>query len=252
MTRRSKHSKDVNLALTVVLSGVVVALVILFSVGRDNSTSRVDPDGIDVKVEDILVKSSEIISGSISGIPYYHCAGSEKDLVLLHGAAFSKENWNSSGILSGFCINAKLSVSALDLPVSAGHEQLKSLLLTMEDSGLIKRPVVLVTPSASGKTITDWMLTGDVAEIPKYVSKWIPVAAGSVARASDVQVSSLRGNLPTLAIYGSRDTAGKLVSEKLVDLAGANILEIDGGHPAYLDSPLEFVEGILLYLGLDS
>jgi hypothetical protein len=251
MTRRSKKN-DFKRALTLASSGAVLALLIYFAVGRRVSWSHNETSVLDVKQEDPSGASSEILSGSISDIPYYHCAGSEKHLVLLHGAAFSKEDWLSSGILSGFCANDKLSVSALDLPVSAGHAQLKSLLVAMEEYALVQRPVVLVTPSASGKTITDWLKNGDLTEIPKYVSKWIPVAAVSVASASDSQLSSLRGSLPTFAIYGSRDSMGKSVSDKLVNLSDAKSLEIDGGHPAYLDSPQAFIAAVLEDLGLDS
>jgi pimeloyl-ACP methyl ester carboxylesterase len=247
MTRRPKNS-DVKGALSLALSGVCLVLVLYFSVWRETSSKRSQTVEFDKRKEDVSSESSEIVSGTASGIAYYHCGGSEEHLVLLHGAAFSKEEWNSSGILSSLCTDTRLSVTALDLPVSAGHTQLKSLLIAMEESALMKRPVALVTPSASGKTITEWLENGDVSEIPLYVSKWIPVAAGSVAKASDSQLSSLKGNLPTFAIYGSRDAMGKRVSERLATLSGANVLEIDGGHPAYLDSPKAFVAAVLMYL----
>ena len=251
MTRRPKNG-DVKGALRLALIGVFLALVLYFSVGREASSKLSQTEEFDMTKEVVSTVSSTIESGIVSGIAYYHRGGSEEHLVLLHGAAFSKEEWNSSGILSLLCAEDRLSVSALDLPVSAGHAQLKSLLIAMEDSALIQRPVALVTPSASGKTITDWLEKGDVNEIPLYVSKWIPVAAGSVAKASDSQLSTLKETLPIFAIYGSRDAMGQQVSERLATLSGATVLEIDGGHPAYLDSPKAFVTAVLTDLGLDT
>ena len=250
MTRRPKNG-DVKGALSLALIGVFLALVLYFSVGREASSKLSQTEEFAMTKEVVSTVSSTIESGIVSGIAYYHCGGSEEHLVLLHGAAFSKEEWNSSGILSLLCVGDRLSVSALDLPVSAGHAQLKSLLIAMEDSALIQRPVALVTPSASGKTITDWLEKGDVNEIPLYVSKWIPVAAGSVAKASESQLSTLKATLPIFAIYGSRDAMGQHVSERLATLSGATVLEIDGGHPAYLDSPKAFVAAVLTDLGLD-
>jgi hypothetical protein len=49
-----------------------------------------------------------------------------------------------------------------------------------------------VTPSVvSGKTITDWMMTGNVSQLPNYIFKLIPVAAGSMTSATDEQAGAL-------------------------------------------------------------
>lgn len=256
MSRRRSKKRYVKWAVSLTLTGVVLALVVYFSVSREASSSPKQAAQVGIKEENSTsggeTAEKIVVSGIVGGVEYYHCSSSPAHLVLLHGAAFSKEDWKTSGILDKFCAESGISVSAMDLPVSAGHTQLKSLLVAMEEANLLQRPVVLVTPSASGRTIIDWIMNGDVSEIQQSVSKWIPVAAGSISSASDAQVSSLNGILPTFAIYGNRDTGGRRVSERLVSLAGAKILEIEGGHPAYLDSPDDFVTAVLQDLGFDT
>eukprot|EP00934_Nitzschia_sp_Nitz4_P002771 Nitzschia sp. Nitz4//scaffold249_size28687//5883//6491//NITZ4_008115-RA/size28687-processed-gene-0.37-mRNA-1//-1//CDS//3329544011//2761//frame0 len=194
--------------------------------------------------------SATIVSGVVNGIPYDHCPGSTKHLVLLHGARFTKKDWKTSGIMDQFCKYHQLSATAMDLPVSAGHQELKKLLESMQAQNLVQLPVALVTPSASGKTMSDWMMHGDVNELSNYVDMWIPVAPGSVTQASDNQVQSLTGNLSIFAIYGNQDNMGKVVSTRLGSLADAKVLELKGGHPCYLDSPDEFTEAVVEALGV--
>ena len=120
--------------------------------------------------------SKSIVMGTVKDIPYYHCGGgqgsgnSARHLVLLHGAAFTKENWKKSRILDHFCKVPNLVVSAMDLPVSAGHAELTSLLRAMQGEQLISSsyPIALVMPLASGRTMIDWMMHGNVLE--KYPS----------------------------------------------------------------------------------
>ena len=72
--------------------------------------------------------------GAIESIPYYVCSGKGidgvvcSDLVLLHGPAFLKEDWRSSGSLSLSCAYDDIAVTALDLSVSADYEQLQQVL----------------------------------------------------------------------------------------------------------------------------
>jgi hypothetical protein len=42
---------------------------------------------------------------------------------------------------------------------------------------------------------------------------------------------------------------GENATKRLQSLAGAKILELEGGHPCYLDSPDAFVDAILEDLG---
>lgn len=236
------------------IAGIILALF-LYSANGNHAQETTKGSAVVEEVGSKRASSSGstekiiISSGSVNSIPFYHCGtenniNENKHLVLLHGAKFTKEDWKTSGILKSLCKAKGLSVSAMDLQVSAGHQELKTLLASMQTEGMLNTPVTLVTPSASGKTITDWMTNGDLTELPSYISKWIPVAAGSVSSPSDEQVGSLKGKLSILAIYGSRDAMGKRVTERLADLASAETLEVEGGHPCYLDSPDDFVSAI--------
>jgi hypothetical protein len=229
---------------------------IIVAVGNDGSASS-----------DSTIRSSsdgEILTGRVNDVDYYHCVtttSSEdpmRHLVLLHGSKFTKEDWKTSGIMYSFCIIPNLSVLAMDLPVSATHNELIDLLDSLVTHSLVTVPIGgLVTPSASGTSITDWIMNGDLLQLPSYIEKWIPVAAGTVASVPDSQLKSLasivsdEGNaFGIFAIYGNRDTGGKRTTKILQDSAGAVALELKGGHPCYLDSPDDFVSAVASYMGL--
>jgi hypothetical protein len=197
------------------------------------------------------------VNGESQSVAYYHCAyrmspEKSKHLVLLHGAKFTKEDWKTSGIMDTFCENPNLSISAMDLSTSAGHDDLMGMLLAMKDSLKINLPVALVTPSASGGTITDWMATGDLADLPNFVQKWIPVACGKVETSTEDQLARMARlvNFEVFAIYGDKDSGGREVTERLEHFVGANTLELKGGHPCYLDSPEEFCSAVVKDLGV--
>ena len=210
-------------------------------------------------IVDTDIHLSSVTIPVVGDVPFYQCQASSlsptTNLVLLHGAAFTKEDWKTSGILEKLCAsNSKLAVTAMDLPVSADHQQLKQMLDEMITEKIIDRlPVALVTPSASGKTISDWMKTGNMQEIPNYIFKWIPVASGSVKTVAEDKVGSLKSlsqNFSIFAIYGDQDTMGEKVTNYLGTTGGAKTLQLPGRHPVYLDSPDAFVQNILEDLGL--
>ena len=242
-------------SLLVALAGFVAAAFLLFM--NSQTSKSTDPSVVPVEVvmegtTTTTSSKSSIITGSVNNVAYYHCDSSGNSgqttihLVLLHGAAFTKEDWRGSGILAKFCQIPEFSVSAMDLPVSAGHSELQNLLTTMEQEKLVSPPVVLITPSASGKTIVDWAMHGDIHQLSNFVSHWIPVASNGLSLATDSHVQSLKqvNNFSILAIYGNRDLPGKKTSERLESLAGAKLVEIQGGHPCYLDSPNDFVNTV--------
>jgi len=198
-----------------------------------------------------------IVEGATSqnNIGYYHCTSAVADpihIVLLHGASFDKSIWVSTGILEDFCSSGGVSVTALDLPVSAGNEPLRGVLDDLYGDASLQatKPVVLVTPSASGYSMVDWMINGDITQIPEYIQTWIPVAPVSLPSASDEQITAAFSSTPVLAIYGDGDTSGGRLSERLGSVVDATVVELVGGHPAYRDSPVEFVDVILNFIGL--
>ena len=89
-------------------------------------------------------------------------------------------------------------------------------------------------------------------DMAKYVSIWVPVAPYSVLSATDSQLRLLlEYNIGVLAINGDGDRSGRQVSERLVDVADADSVELEGGHAVYLSSPDEFVETVLGFIGVE-
>ena len=226
--------------------------------------------------EDLMIEGTVIIGGGGDGegdddddqnIAYYHQAAAssstsiqQHSLVLLHGSKFTKEDWiqNSSSSTSKNIISLfhqqfpySISITAVDLPVKADYNQLVSLLEAMQDKGLISLPVSIVTPSASGFSIVDWIMNDDqdvTNKLPTYIHTWIPVASGSVLRFTNEQLTriDLLEDFNIFAINGSLDKMGKKVTKKLGKHASTitKSIELKGGHPVYLDSPKEFVNAI--------
>lgn len=212
----------------------------------------------------------------VNHTPLYHCRSmahssgkgrtattTTQNIVLLHGAAFTKENWKTSGILERLCATSVVArqVTALDLPVQASSVQLLQILDDLAKSGYVTQlPLTaLVTPSASGKAVVEWHAPHDDASTPKaplrsYVSTWIPVASNSVATVQPPEsLSSRFEGVKVLAMYGDKDATGRnsmaLLQQYVLD---TELVEIPGRHPCYLDSPDVFVTTINSHLEVGS
>lgn len=213
------------------------------------------PRGLSERDPNELIESA--VPSSLGSIEYYHCGpqldSTEHEMLLLHGAAFTKEDWKRSGILSQLCgannnEGKRFSVTALDLPVSATGDDLESVFDGLVKQGVLSgQPVVVVTPSASGRSVVT--LLDDESAVSKVLAGWIPVAPAMVSQSpDDVFDVLIELSIPVLAIYGDRDSFGEQVTNKLVRVANARDVELEGGHPVYLDSPDEFVEEMLKFL----
>lgn len=201
-------------------------------------------------------------------LSYYHCGETltsssynkkDNEIILLHGAKFTKENWIESEILLNLCIKGndnaseqgRLSVSALDLSVSADGSGLKSAFDSLVQNGILSgRPVVVITPSASGKTIVSMITEGMESTLKEIVKIWMPVASPAVIGVKDDMKFKVFQdlNIPILAMNGDGDAMGKKVTKRLVDFAGAKGVEMKGGHPCYLDSPSVFEDTVLSFI----
>ena len=206
-------------------------------------------------------------------LAYYRCGPlpsaddpAPTELVLLHGAAFTKEDWRSSGILARLCAidneedEGNLSVTALDLPVKADGRALGSAFDALTARKVLSgRAAAFVSPSASRKALVG---LGEMTEgggggsggggeddLARVVRAWIPVAAGAVLGASDAALRRYEAaDIPILAIHGDQDGRGKEATKRLTELVGAEGVELKGRHPVYLDSPEEFVAEVLRFL----
>lgn len=238
--------------------GLLVFFVASASQGTSTATQSIA--NMEKPVDTVTVKTAggssagHLMHGTVGDVPYYHCGaahGEEKrDIILLHGAKFTKEDWKRSTILSRLCgASSRLSVTALDLPVSADAQQLQSVLQGLAvGEGLIlpEGNYVVVTPSASGATIVDWINNGDIDDLMESVGLWIPIASPAIQKAKEEQLKLLRKqSWPILALYGDQDMPGKKVSERLQNSAGARVKQFPGPHPFYLEIPEYFVRYLL-------
>ena len=243
---------------------------------------------------DIAISSDVVSLGDkYDDLPFLHCGpeygslpnpgdGAGRELLLLHGAAFRASTWEESGILEGLCLLGKqaasdasastvagdLSVTALDLPVSADALYLNQAFRALWERGIISgEATYVVTPSASGSAMMSAASfavaqehddestlihgqTEDVSKIlPRTVRGWIPVAAGAVLSTSREALEIFVDlEIPILAIYGDQDAKGKDSSNRLAGEAGAWTLELEGRHPCYLDSPNEFIRAVIDFI----
>jgi hypothetical protein len=201
------------------------------------------------------------------------------DIVLLQSNSYTIDDWKRSGMLSYFC-NATLAsiapavrVVALDLPPTATHTVLREVLSDLV-AGLQTHPSYpikiagLVTPSASGSIVMDWLLASSNnpnedstdedddydaqhGDLRTYVNSWIPVASNGLLHIPQVTIEPAVSNLPILSIYGDQDIAGKRSSTLLEQSSSSNqvtVQELKGRHPVYFESPKDFVQTVLRYL----
>lgn len=235
--------------------------------------NREELDQVDIDPLTVTLGSVKYIDNDTTKtLPYYHCgplpsssssAHNMSELVLLHGAAFTKEDWKSSNILQMLCeINNEedegdLSILALDLPVTADGMELSLAFDSLVSARvLIGRPVTIITPSASGKSVlslgemnSSSSSTSNSELLTRIIKAWIPVASFAVLKASESTLVQYKiANIPILSIHGDKDEAGKKVTERLKRVSNANGIELDGRHPVYLDSPEEFVQKVMQFL----
>lgn len=177
------------------------------------------------------------------------------EYLLLHGAKFTKENWSNSGILDKFCLQqesqSQVSAVAIDLSVRANGDGFRDAFRALVAEGILSgSPVVLISPSASGKAIvslaSDTDTGGDKKNFRDFIKIWIPVASPAILSSENDAVLKRISTfgIQVLAINGDQDVMGQKVTKKLKDLAGAKGVELNGRHAVYLDSPQEFVSTV--------
>lgn len=191
-------------------------------------------------------------SGNILGYDFDVCHKQPElpgsTIVLLHGAAFTKDTWRESGIFDRLCGSPDVSaVYAVNLPVSATYKELQHVLQAKQIVA-----DALVTPSASGRTITSWIQQqpgddNESSQLQHIVKGWIPVASYSVLTISPAEWKQIQG-WRILAVHGTKDSRGRTVSETLQQHTHAQVVELTGGHPCYLDSPHDFVAHVLAFV----
>lgn len=199
-------------------------------------------------------------------LSFYKCgdetmASDTIEILLLHGAKFTKDNWKESGILDSLCfignnnqLDRRTRVIAADLQVKADAVALQSAFKALTNGGFLSgEPIVIVTPSASGKSVVSLLESSVSVDattntlLEELLNAWVPVASGAVLSINDDNIfSSFKAkHIPVLAINGDKDRMGVKVTETLVAKVGATGIELEGTHPVYLDSPTKFVDTLI-------
>jgi len=208
-----------------------------------------------VRIEEAITK----VGKDKTEMSYYHCGPRHTpdtidqriEILLLHGAAFTKKNWLKSGLLQRLCTERgnEVSVTAVDLDHRSDGEGLYDLFIGLTvDKVISGNSLTIITPSASGKSVVSLAESVSTSthlakeHLNDMLHVWIPVASGSVLDATEDAINVFQKlNIPVLAFNGDDDEKGKQVTKRLVELANAEEAEIKGGHPCYFDSPDDFI-----------
>ncbi len=166
-------------------------------------------------------------------------------VLLLHGARFSVETWRELGTIELLARQGYRAL-ALDLPgygSSEASELPPSKVLSSLLPLLTQRPVVVVSPSMSGRFSFPLLV-----DRPSYVAGFVPVAPAAVDR----YLPQLTGSkVPTLIFWGRDDRLVPVKQGEQLNRAMADsrlvVLE-DASHPCYLDKPLDFHRELLQFL----
>ena len=218
---------------------------------------------------DVSINEGKIFIDELTSVPYLHCgskysgtsSSQPKELLMLHGMKFTKDTWVQSSILPTLChLDPHLSVIAADLPATADGKALEGLFRGLVKENIFSgKPVVIVSPSASGKSVLGLLEMSlpaterneKDAVASQILRGWIPVACGSIQKSSDDILNRINHfQIPVLAIYGNLDKTGKIVSEKLDMIGKSNVevVEMHGGHPVYLDDTAKFISFVVLFV----
>ncbi|MEC4985613.1 MAG: alpha/beta hydrolase [Oscillatoria sp. PMC 1068.18] len=166
-----------------------------------------------------------------------------KSVLLLHGASFSSQNWEDIGTLQLLTEKGYRAV-AIDLPgygKSTGNFNSDTdFLLKLLQELKINLPV-LISPSMSGGYSLPFLVN-----YPEKLSGFVAIAP--VALASYQQ--QLQGiELPTLAIYGSKDRMVKDADIFVQTMPNAEkIILVDAGHACYMNATDKFHKDLLKFL----
>jgi len=271
-TKRSQFGRSIQrvsmgkkspklLTLLGVLLVATVTVLLLIAIPKNHRVQSSQTPGTSVsnfvlttQVQDMETISEGISEGLISmgnlpSVAYLHCGptysdsssdSESKELVLLHGARFTKDTWVEANILPTLCQSDKsLSVTSVDFPVVSNGSVLKTLFDNLAHAKITSgNPLIIVSPSASGRSVVG--LLGASKDDPTYATTvmngWIPVACGYIDQAPKEDLQQINAlKLPVLAIYGNKDPMGKQVSERLTEIDGnKNVEAISSPRLPYL------------------
>lgn len=169
-------------------------------------------------------------------------------VLLLHGASYSTEVWDDTGIATALH-DAGISVVAADLP-GFGHSTKTSardgdMLRAIIDTVGRDTPLFVVSPSMSGRFSLALLASDGAASMAGFVPI-APVGIESFVAAIDKPV-----DVPALIVWGANDdvidvSAAPALATAFVQ-AEITILP-DAGHAAYVDQSEAFVEALVAFI----
>jgi len=186
---------------------------------------------------------------------HYLMAGSATapTVLFLHGASFSSQTWREIGTLKLLAERGYGAV-AVDLPGYGSRERLsgalEEFLLELIEVLKLNKPI-LVSPSMSGGYSLPFVV--------KYADKlggFIPIAPVKIREYEQ----GLEGiEMPTLAIWGSNDTAAQSLRDRIVSIAEADLIVrrmpkaqkvilANAGHACYMRATDEFHSQLLEFV----
>ncbi|XP_076436827.1 putative protein-lysine deacylase ABHD14B [Babylonia areolata] len=173
-------------------------------------------------------------------------------VLLLHGMAFSSQNWQEIGTLQRLAAWGYKAV-AVDLPGFGKSENQKldaamkeDFMVALVKEAVKKERMVVVSPSMSGSFSLPYLFSDAKSAVQKAAG-FVPVAPAS----TDKFVNSYpESQLPTLVVYGAKDKSlGESSKENLQKLPRSQVVVIpDAGHPCYIDQPTLFHNALYHFL----
>ena len=172
-------------------------------------------------------------------------AGSQKDIILLHGAKFSAATWQKIGTLDVLS-EAGYRVHALDMPGFGKSTPCSASPIQLLHSFILQERInspVLIGPSMGGSICLDYYFT------------W-PETVGGLVLAGTVGIQKHRDqfrgiNVPCLLVWGENDTvspsSGARFLEQEIPIAQLVVLE-NAAHPCYLDQPDQWHRSLAAFL----
>jgi pimeloyl-ACP methyl ester carboxylesterase len=185
----------------------------------------------------------ELEGGKVHYLIEGHESG--RPVVLLHGASFTSETWNTIGTIKAL-VNAGCLVYALDLPgfgqSTPSNASARIWLKVVLDLLQIDRPVI-VSPSMSGSYAIPLAI-----EEPARILGLVAVAPVGILKN---EPSLSRIMVPVLAVWGENDA---LIPQSQADLLvnsvrdGRKVIIAGGSHAPYMSDPAAFNAELLRFL----
>ncbi|XP_029649216.1 protein ABHD14B isoform X1 [Octopus sinensis] len=158
------------------------------------------------------------------------------EVLLLHGAAFSSQNWQDIGTLQ-FLAAAGYQAVAIDLPGKG-----KSTKISVTDGGdfldkvidlLDMNNPVIISPSMSGMYSLPFLMDSAGKRLKSSIG-YVPIAPVFTEKYTKMEYSKLK--IPTMIVCGSLDVSlGPVSTKNLKQLPNSEVFILEGaGHPAYL------------------